>query len=66
VTGCIGVEEIQKRLKNLIFNHEYFLKSYRVIENFSLLIMMDTPLKVLKLNFRIGYVDYDRGTLRKY
>jgi hypothetical protein len=28
--------------------------------------IMDTPLKVLKLNFCLGNADCDRGTLRKY
>jgi hypothetical protein len=28
--------------------------------------IMDSTLKVLKLNFRLGNADFDRGTLRKY
>jgi hypothetical protein len=33
---------------------------------FAPLRIMDTPLNVLKLNFRLGNADFDRGTLRKY
>jgi hypothetical protein len=33
---------------------------------FAPLRIMDTLLKIFKLNFRLGNVDFDRGTLRKY
>jgi hypothetical protein len=33
---------------------------------FAPLRIMNTPLKVLKLNFRLGNADFDRGTLQKY
>jgi hypothetical protein len=33
---------------------------------FAPLSIMETLLKVLKWNFRLGNVDFDRGTLRKY
>jgi hypothetical protein len=33
---------------------------------FAPLRIMDTFLKVLKLNFRLGNVDFDSGTLKKY
>jgi hypothetical protein len=35
-------------------------------EIFAHLRIMDTPSKVLKFNFRLGNLDFDRGTLRKY
>ncbi len=35
-------------------------------EIFVRLHIKDTPLKVLKFNFRFGNADFDNGTLRKY
>jgi hypothetical protein len=35
-------------------------------EIFAPLRIKDTLLNVLKLNFRLGNVDFDRGTIRKY
>jgi hypothetical protein len=38
----------------------------QVMEYLPLYVFLDTPLNVLKLNFRLGNVDIDRGTIRKY
>jgi hypothetical protein len=62
----IVTRKSQQKLMKVDFQTWITLKILWGNEILAPLRIMDTPLKVLKLNLRLGNVDFDRGILRKY